>query len=193
MTEGVRSPADADAELFQRVADGEPAAWSTFVERFGPLVHAICGRTGVSKGDREDVAQTIWVKLLRHAEHLRCPSSLPGWVATTAKRECWRHVSRSRRASDALQDAADSEREPAPAPEADLAQLETAQRVRDAVARLDGRCARLLTALFLSPSTPSYQDLAKDFGVPIGSLGPTRQRCLARLAVDLERRGESLD
>jgi RNA polymerase sigma factor (sigma-70 family) len=190
MPEQAASP---DAQLFQRVAERDPAAWSAFVERFGPLVHAICRRTGVSEDEREDIAQTIWIKLLRHAEHLRCPASLPGWVATTANRECWRHVARARQAVEARQHLGDRVGEDQPPPGLDLEQLETVQRVRDAVARLEGRCAQLLTALFLKPETPSYEDLAQTLGVPVGSLGPTRQRCLARLAADFELGGERLE
>lgn len=179
-----------DAELFARVQAADPAAWAEFVDRFGPAVQALARRAGLPAADADDVVQSTWTVLLRHAAALREPRSLPAWVLTTARREAWRVQRRRRQRIEAETQSGQSE---VAAEDTDLDaesdRLERVQVVRDGLARMDGRCGALLAALFLEDPRPAYEDLSQRLGLPVGSIGPTRQRCLAKLARLLEAGG----
>ncbi|MCB9913801.1 MAG: sigma-70 family RNA polymerase sigma factor [Planctomycetes bacterium] len=179
---------DGDA-LFAGVQRREPEAWARFVDRFGGLVAAVPRRAGLSDADVDDVVQATWVQLLRHAPLIREPRSLPAWVLTTVSRETWR-VKGGRRTVTLVAEEDETQAEGDPLD--DLARLEAAQLVRDGLSRLGEPCRGLLGALFLRQPAPSYADLADELGIAVGSIGPTRQRCLARLAADLERHGGGL-
>ncbi|QDU69515.1 RNA polymerase sigma factor [Engelhardtia mirabilis] len=188
---GADPPAGEDDQLFAGVRDGRIDAWERFVVRFGPIVRAAARRAGLRGDAVDDAEQSTWTVLLRHASHIREPRSIPAWVITTATREAWRMGSLKAREHEVGQGRRADLGLPTTAAAADElpARLEQVQLVRDEVARLDGRCRALLTTLFLDPATPSYEEIASRLGIPAGSIGPTRQRCLARLALALERRG----
>ena len=197
-TERTAPPDDAsnaDRALFQGVQERDPDAWARFIDRFGPVVRAAAYRAGLKADALEDAEQATWMVLLRHAPLIREPNSLPRWVVTTATREAWRRARRDqgRRDAESLH-REDLERD---AEAGDLAtgaiRLELVQEVRDGIQALDGRCSKLLQALFLDPGSPSYEELADDLGLQVGSIGPTRQRCLSRLAELLARRGVSIE
>ncbi len=164
---------------FERARNGDDAAWSALVDRYGALVYTVARRAGLAGDDADEVFQTTWIQLHKHLAHIREPKSLPGWIARTASRESWRV---GRRRKDVHDPDEAPERAHGDVPDDEVERLERAQIVRDALARLDSRCKELLSALFLEAHEPSYGELAARLGVPIGSLGPTRQRCLARLA-----------
>src|SRR3984885_1730711 len=95
--------------LVAHAVQGDPVAWNEIVERYAPLVWSICGRFQLSGRDREDVAQNVWLLLVEQLAKLREPAALPGWLATTTRRECLRvaaAASRSERAGTGLDDAA---------------------------------------------------------------------------------------
>lgn len=177
---------ETDSELFAGVQARDAAAWERFVDRFGGLVASVPSRAGLEPADVDDVVQTTWIQLYRHAAAIRTPRSLVSWVLTTAQRATWRVA--SRRVPSAA-DLPDEALEGAPDASLEVERLEVAQRVREELAELSKPCQRLLEALFLRAEVPSYSDLARELEVPVGSLGPTRQRCLAGLATRLERRG----
>lgn len=179
-----------DLELFASVQAREPAAWAAFVDRFGPLILAAVRRTGCTGGEEEEVVQATWQRLFTHAPKIAAPRALPAWVLRVATREAWLVV-RRRRSSHDVDARVGAERAFATdrAVDEQLAALEQVQLVRDAVAALGGRCTPLLTALFLEADAPDYGALAARFGMPIGSIGPSRQRCLGKLAAALERAG----
>jgi RNA polymerase sigma factor (sigma-70 family) len=170
---------DEAQAMFERARSGDDAAWSALVDRYGALVYTVARRAGLAGDDADEVFQTTWIQLHKHLALIREPKSLPGWIARTASREAWRVGKRRREVHDP-DDA--PEREHGEVPDDVAERLERAQIVRDALARLEPRCKELLGALFLEAHEPSYGELAARLGVPIGSLGPTRQRCLARLA-----------
>ena len=78
--------------LVLRAADGDQQAWDEIVERYAPLVYAICTRYRLGSHDIEDVGQTVWLLLVEHLGQLREPAALPGWLATTTAHECLRVV-----------------------------------------------------------------------------------------------------
>ncbi|MCC7387980.1 MAG: sigma-70 family RNA polymerase sigma factor [Phycisphaerales bacterium] len=168
---------DEDQELIRRCAMGDNSAWGRLVGRYGGLVYAIGRRSGLDEASCDDVAQSVFAKLSRALPEMRDTAAVPGWISTTARREAWR-VRRAQARSGG----------PAAGPEPEAAFGAAAegavdhQRLRDALAELGGRCRDLLHALYFRPVKPAYEELSLMLGLPIGSIGPTRQRCLAKLA-----------
>jgi len=167
----------ADAALLRACREGNQGAWNSLVERYGRLVYGIPRRLGLSAEDADDVFQTVFSSLLKHLDAIEDPASLPYWLMTTTRRESWRVGKQHGRFTDLDEDRLD-ESEPVGAA---VEQYERDLTVRAAMERLDPRCRRLLTALFLDSSEQSYQAIAEEFGMPIGSIGPTRARCLRKV------------
>jgi RNA polymerase sigma factor (sigma-70 family) len=172
--------------LVERAAEGDREAWDGIVERYAPLVWSVCGRYRLSSHDREDVAQVVWLLLVEQLGKLREPAALPGWLATTTARECLRVVT-ARRATpedpawlsaatvDTTGEAADDA-----TVEAEILAAELNATLRAAVLSLPPRCQRLLSMLVSDPPY-SYAEISAALGIPVGSIGPQRARCLERL------------
>ena len=176
----------SDPALIERCLDGDEEAWGALVRRYANLVYAIAARSGLSGDEAADVFQAVFVIVWRSLDLLSEPQAFPGWLATIARRETWRVArGRARRARSEERMASDPSAgvlpsRPARADEA-LESAERAALVQHAVAGLDERCRELLTVLFWETPIPSYDDLAERLGMPLGSLGPTRGRCLEKL------------
>ncbi len=167
------------ATLVSRAVAGEAAAWDEIVTRFGRLVTGVARRYRLSPSDVDDVTQRVWLLALTHLGRLRAPEGLPGWLATTTARECLRVVERARRDADLL--AAHRRHAVAPAATDDTVLAgEQRDTVRRALSRLSADRRRLVEVVVLD-ETP-YATAAQELGVPLGSLGPTRARCLQALA-----------
>jgi len=168
--------------LVTRVAEGDQAAWNEIVERYAPLVWSICLRYQLSRPDIDDVGQTVWLLLVEHVGGLRDPGALPGWLATTTRNECFR-VLRARRRHDpgGLPTGEFMPPDPsAPMIEDDLIEAERNAALRAAFAELPAGCHALLSMLMSDPP-PGYAEVSAALGIPVGSIGPTRARCLNRL------------
>jgi RNA polymerase sigma factor (sigma-70 family) len=167
------------AALVARSASGDPRAWDELVDRFAPLVWSIARAYRLSDADAEDVFQGTWLLLLEHVDRLTQPGRLAGWLATTARREALR-VARSNPRTLPI----DEERLALVAEVDDTADdLSTRERdaaVRQALATLPARDQLLVTLLVAEPRT-SYEQISQVLGMPIGSISPTRSRCLERL------------
>ncbi|MFT4218396.1 MAG: sigma-70 family RNA polymerase sigma factor [Micropruina sp.] len=165
-------------DLVAAVRGGDQDAWNRLVERFAPLVGSVCAKFSLDPHDRQDVAAGVWLRLLEHLHTLREPAALPGWIATTARNECLALLRARRRTfpTDFDRDLPDD------LPEAgtDLIAELRRQALREAWAGLSERCRELLGMLFGDPPVP-YADVAARLGVQIGTIGPTRIRCLATL------------
>ncbi len=168
--------------LVTRAAGGDPAAWNEIVERYAPLVWSICARFQLTNSDREDVGQNVWLRLVEQLGRLREPAALPGWLATTTRRECLRVVTAARRSEqggarqdDALLQFADDT-----AIEEEILMAERNAALRAAFAELPTRCQQLL-AMLLGDPPHSYAAIATALDMPIGSIGPQRARCLERM------------
>ncbi len=176
-----RTLEDADSSvtaLVNRAAAGDSDAWNRIIDRYVPLVYAICTRYRLSQHDMEDVGQRVWMLLVEQIGNLRQPAALPGWLATTTARECLRVVSAARRSGLLATDLA------SPADDEALdTQILAAERdaaLRAALAELPARCQQLLSMLTSDPPR-SYAEISAALGIPIGSIGPQRARCLNRL------------
>ncbi len=170
------------AALVEAARRGEPCAWRGLVQRFTPLVRGIAGRYRLGEHDAEDVAQVIWLRLVEHLHRLREPLALPGWIATTAHHESLR-LARGRARTlpvDPLDDSAQAFLGQDPDVDADLLQAEQVEAVREGLADLPTAQRDLLLLLAADPPL-SYREISARLGMPIGSIGPTRARTLARL------------
>lgn len=170
-----RDPADP----LERCRAGDQRAWDEIIDRYGRLVYSVPRRYGLSEADAEDVHQAVFLALYRRLDSIRDPSRLSSWLITTAHRESWRVGRRGPRAADAAdleQRIADVGR---PCRE-DLERWEQQHLVRVGLEQLGGRCQALLTALF-TRTEPGYEQIAAELGMKIGSIGPTRARCFAKL------------
>ena len=168
--------------LVKRVCDGDHEAWNQIVERYSPLVWSICARYQLSRPDTDDVGQGVWLMLVENIGNLRQPAALPGWLATTTRNECLRVLRTASKydpdglPADDLMPADVDER----TVEDDLIEAELNAALRAAFAELPEACHTLMSLLIQDPP-PSYADVSSALGMPIGSIGPTRARCLAQL------------
>ncbi|WP_375484272.1 RNA polymerase sigma factor [uncultured Jatrophihabitans sp.] len=167
-------------ELVQAAVDGSAAAWDAIVDRFGPLVWSICRRYRLSRADAADVSQTVWLRLTERLDTLREPAALPGWMATTTRRECLRTI--ARKDGEVLSPldidlAADSEQTDPARP---LMEGERHDALLAALGELPEQARRLLLLLMADPPIP-YKAISAELGIPIGSIGPTRARHLQKL------------
>lgn len=171
------------ATLVSAAAEGDQSAWNEIVDRYTPLVVSVIYKHRLRPSDAADVNQTLWLRLVEQIGRLREPEALPGWIMTTTRNECLRvlRVQQRTHLYDPLSesDALESEQVDADV-EADLLALERRQALRDGFAELTDRCKRLLTKLMTDPP-PSYQVVSEELAMPVGSIGPTRIRCLEKL------------
>ena len=172
-------------DLVTRARHGDQRAWDDLVERYAPLVWSICHRYQLKSADAEDVHQTVWLLLVSQLNKIRDPVALPGWLATTTRRECVR-VLRAARGPHA--DGSGPDVETIPDQQAEMADQEllVAERhaaLREALARLSPCCQRLIGKLIEDPPL-TYAQISASLSIPVGSIGPLRGRCLDRLRGD---------
>jgi RNA polymerase sigma factor (sigma-70 family) len=164
--------------LVDRARRGEQGAWDEIVERFAPLVWSLCRRHRLSPADTDDVGASVWLRLVEHLDAIRDPAALPGWLATTTRRECL-SVLRAKRRHVTYDDERITE-EIGPPSDEWLLVHERHIALRTAFAELSERCRQLLTLLFADPPMP-YTTITTTLGLPVPSIGPTRQRCIEKL------------
>ncbi len=172
--------------LVRRAANGDMTAWNRLVDQYARLIWSITAEFKLVESDAADVAQTTWLRLLEHIDRIEYPDRVGSWLAATARNECLRNLAARKRVVLGHDDA-ELDSAAAHGPEIDERLLadERAQVVRDALSRLPGRWQRLLEMLMADPPV-SYADISDELGLPVGSIGPTRGRCLARLRVLLQ-------
>lgn len=184
---------DDDATLVARCRAGDARAWTALVQRYQRLVHAIVVRGGLDEHAAADVFQTVFTRLVQHLPRLSQPDRLQAWVVTTAKRELWLASHRGRRTvslspvdeSAPAHDLVDE----TPGAEDALSDLQQLHQLRQAMDRLDDRCRRLMGLLFHDgDERVHYDDVSRQMGMPVGSIGPTRARCLGKLRELLQSR-----
>jgi RNA polymerase sigma factor (sigma-70 family) len=170
------------ADLVARARNGDKQAWDALVERYAPLIWSICRRHGLGDADTEDVGQNVWLKLVDQLETLRVPAALPGWLATTTRRECGRILRAAQRARETghRDDTQASADDHAPAAEEELLAAERHAALREALTHLPPCCQQLITLLARNPPA-SYAQISTMLGIPAGSIGPSRARCLDKL------------
>ncbi len=183
---------DETGQLVRGAAGGDENAWRGLVTRFSSLVWSVARAHRLASADAADVFQTTWLRLAEHIGRIEQPDRVGAWLATAARRECLQHL-RSASKTMPTDDMDRLDVTPAggnPTEETVLA----AEKEREDAARatalwralgpLPGRCRELLRVLMASPP-PSYAEVASALGLPLGSIGPTRARCLQRLREEM--------
>lgn len=175
------------ADLVRRAAGGDRKAWERLVDQFSRLIWAMTRDFRLAESDAADVVQATWLRLLEHIHRIEYPERIGSWLATTARHECLRHLAASKRLMLVEDDDAAFGAAGAHQPEVDerLLAEERAQAVREAMSTLPSRSQRLLELLMADPPVP-YTEISDQLGLPIGSIGPTRGRCLERLRLVLQ-------
>jgi RNA polymerase sigma factor (sigma-70 family) len=178
--------------LVRRAAAGQQPAWEELVDEFSPLVWSVVRSFRLGDTQAADAAQTTWLRLVEHLTDIRDPERLPGWLRTTARRVCLAVVREGGREQltecvDDLGRTVDRYRDaPDDGPEAGVLRQDQQALVRQALAGLTERQRTLLALLVASPPM-SYAEIGARIDMPVGSIGPTRARILARLREELEK------
>jgi RNA polymerase sigma factor (sigma-70 family) len=175
-------------QLVQAAASGDQRAWDELVERFSGLVWSVIGAYRLGAADAADVFQTTWLRLVEHLRRLEHPERVGGWLATTARREAIR-VARAAWMVVPTEDhyVLESPSFEQSSPEALAIESDRARRLWQAFQELSARCQELLRVLLASPPM-TYLEIAAVLEMPIGSIGPTRSRCLQDLRARLAAR-----
>jgi len=170
------------ADDFIRWRDGDAGAVESLVRRFSPVLWHVARAYGIDAAAAEDAVQLTWMAMVRHADGIRDPLALPGWLTTVTRREAARLAQARPRETTGLDPATTPEvADPHRLPPEDVvvASLE-AEALWQHVRRLPERCQRLLRVVAFA-HRPDYTSLAVELGMPIGGIGPTRRRCLDKL------------
>lgn len=168
--------------LVSQANGGSQQAWNAIVDRYASLVWSICQRFRLSEADAADVSQTVWLRLVEQLPSLREAAALPGWLSTTTRRECIRVSKLSQRTGGGYEDMVENlpADEDATAVDAELLAAERRALVREGLAQLPPHCQKLL-ALLVDGEQRGYAQISQALQMPVGSIGPTRARCLGKL------------
>jgi RNA polymerase sigma factor (sigma-70 family) len=177
-----------DPELVSMCLKGDGHAWEALIRRYRRLIYSVPVRFGFEDADAADVFQAVCLKLLEHLHQVKDDRRISAWLITTTTRQCL-HLrtlkSRETTADEELQEPED--------PTINLEELrlltEQQQAIRESVEELGERCRVLIRLLYFDTSTPSYDRISEQMGIPVASIGPTRARCLDKLRTMLRRRG----
>lgn len=171
---------DLGAQLAAAAA-GDRASWDALVDRFNGLVWSVARSFRLSEPDAADVVQTTWLRLLDHLDRIEEPARLGSWLATTTRRECLHTLRRaSREPVLEIHEILSAVPDPRPPVDHELLRGERDLALWSLFERLSDGCRRLLRVMIATPP-PSYAEVAQALDMPVGSIGPTRARCLATL------------
>lgn len=179
-----------DRKLIQACRKGDARAWRLLLNKYERLVYSIPLRYGLSRDDADDVKQVTFMILIQSLDELPEDSRLGAWLSTVARRHTWRRLERKQREDTskhlegseftevaALLGKSDAET---------VEHWELAEWLETGLSKLSEFCREFLLALYLQPEQPSYREVAARFGKPVGSIGPTRARCLKSLRKALD-------
>jgi len=176
----------ADSQLVTalviRARNGDKHAWDELSARYGPLIWSICRKYRLRQVDADDVEQNVWLQLVDHLAAIRDPAALPGWLVTTTRRECFRvlRAARQHQASGHWPDLANVPDTATGMVESGLLRAERSAALREALMQLPLVSQRLIAMLIQDPPVP-YTEISAELGIPVGSIGPYRARCLEKL------------
>jgi len=178
---------DSDLQLVLACRRGDQLAWEKLIRRYQRLIYAIPLRAGLDEDQAAEIFQEVFTTFFQKLNDIEEPERLQAWLVTTARRKTWRTIAkahaRSRPDIEAVEwtNEAAAVRDETPLPDEQLMLLEEQHRIRTAVSLLDERCQKLVQMLFYRAEPPSYAEIAASLGIPEGSIGPTRARCLGKL------------
>lgn len=184
----------SDRDLLLACRARDRGAWRSLLGKYERLVYSIPLRYGLPREDAADVAQLTFTALIQNIDDLPEDSRLGGWLSTVAKRHTWKLLDRARRerATERLEGAELSENALllGKTDTESIEHWELTEWLEGGLAKLESPCRELLLALYFRPDRPSYAEVSAELGMPVGSIGPTRARCLKRLQEALGADGE---
>ena len=167
------------ADLVLGARNGDQRAWDALVERYAPLIWSVCRSHRLSDTEAEDIGRGIWLHLASQLDRVRDPAALASWLTTTTRRECAR-VLRIRHGAEiagCLPDIENIPAEQARTAKQDVLAAERPAALREALAELPPACQQMISMLAADPPVP-YAEISARLGIPVGSIGPIRARCL---------------
>jgi RNA polymerase sigma factor (sigma-70 family) len=176
------------ADAFRRWHEGEEHALDDLVRLMSPVLWHVVRATGLDREAAEDVVQTTWLALVRSADAVHDPQAVGRWLCTAARREAWRHARASGRMRVSDDEDLDARLPRQASPEQEVVLDDERARLWQALSRLPERCQKLLRIVATEPR-PDYASISDDLQMPIGSIGPTRGRCLDKLRAELVTAG----
>jgi RNA polymerase sigma factor (sigma-70 family) len=176
------------ASLFERWRAGESAALDDLVRLLSPMLWQVVRASGLDATTAEDVVQTTWLALVRSGESIVEPRAVAGWLCTSARREAWRVGKQSTRQRPVEEESIARRLPDEPAPEHQVVLDDENARLWECLRKLPERCQRLLR-IVAAEARPDYSEIATELGMPVGSIGPTRGRCLDKLRNELTLAG----
>lgn len=178
--------ARSDADLVRECRDGNQSAWDELVARYQRLIYAVPRRAGLTDEQAADVFQEVFVTLFEKIDEIKQPEKIRSWIVTTAKFKTWATVRSSKGlyspdSEEEMEHEMANLKDAAPLADEVLIELEQQHQIRTAVKRLEDRCQKILSMLYLSGSPSSYSEVAAVVGVGETSISPLRSRCLKKL------------
>jgi RNA polymerase sigma factor (sigma-70 family) len=175
-----------DAALMQACMAGDEDAWTLLLERYGRLIYTIPLRFGFSRSVADEVFQDVCLTLLESQDNLRDYRRIRAWLVTVTRRACIRRLrQRDREQFSELPESMGDTAEDTV--ESDLVAIEEEYLVHRALERLSPLCQQLIRGLFFESPPRSYEAIALALNIPVGSIGPTRIRCLEKLRKEIAR------
>ncbi len=175
-----------DEQLVVACRDGNETAWELIVYKYQNLIFSVPRRAGLDRDAASDVLQEVFKTLFEKLDSLEQPQFLRAWLTTTARHKTIHYIQKEKRGK--IQPLFDEENEinyeipdRAPLPDEVLVRLEKENQVELALSKIDDRCRRLLTMLYFETEQIPYQQISETLDLPLGSIGPTRARCLKKL------------
>lgn len=166
--------------LVRASRDGDEAAWKELVQRYAALISTVIRRYRLAGADAQDISQLVWLRLVEHLNQIREPAALPGWLVTTTRHECQRYMRTNRRTVSMDPCAIAEQKDTDGDLDEALLAAERLQVLRDALDELPPSQRRLLKLLASEPA-PSYAEVSEILGMPVGGIGPSRQRAIEKL------------
>ncbi len=179
----------SDRDLILACRKGERGAWESLLNKYERLVFSIPLNYGLSRDDAADIAQITFTILIQSLDSLDDESRLGAWLATVTRRHTWRQMERNRRQSTGRErDVAEGAVLLGESGDESIERWELIEWLDHGISLISESCRKLLLALYFDPRQPSYAEVADWLGMPVGSIGPTRARCLERLREALVER-----
>jgi len=178
-----------DKELVTLCLQGDSVAWEALITRFKRLIYTIPLRFGLSADDAADIFQVICLTMIDHLHKLKDEARLPMWLITTTTRQCIALRDKRAQETGLPEDELDEPADPAENLEEIRLQVEEQQVLRQAIEFLPDRCRELIDRLYLDSQPSTYEELSEELSIPLGSIAPTKARCLDKLRTLLRKRG----
>ena len=178
-----------DTRLVKECLAGSEDAWSALVDKYEALIFSIPIKYQMPPQEAADIFQSVCMELLASLPNLREPKALPAWLIQVAHHQCYRLKRQQQRVVSSDSETGMIEPEIPPVAESLIRQTQEEQILRDAISQLAPQCQKLIAALFFESPARPYAEIATELGLAVGSIGFTRQKCIARLRKSLQKMG----